>query len=156
MKAIVAMSANGVIGVENKIPWHIPEDLKWFKSITMGHSVLMGRKTFDSIGKLLPGRKNIVLSRCAGSSPGVTYITKLDDLELHNDINRDLFVIGGGEVYSLTMDMWTDLYVTHVYRKIEGNVFFPKFESYFNDIGTVLFSDRFKIVHYRSKKCLET
>jgi dihydrofolate reductase len=137
IKAIVAMAEGRVIGNAGTIPWHLPEDFKFFKATTMGHAILMGRKTYESIGKPLPGRENIVLSRTMpleSVPPGVTVIHSLDELKEPTD-GRDLFVIGGEEIYRLMLPKVRELFVTRVPRQVEGDTRFPKFESEF-DAGT--------------------
>ena len=134
IKAIVAMAENRVIGNAGTIPWHLPEDFKFFKATTMGHAILMGRKTYASIGKPLPGRDNIVLSRTMPETPGVTVIRSLDDLKEPAD-GHDLFVIGGEEIYRLLLPRVQELFVTKIPRMIEGDTRFPEFESEF-DAGT--------------------
>jgi len=134
IKAIVAMAENRVIGNAGTIPWHLPEDFKFFKATTMGHTILMGRKTYESIGKPLPGRENIVLSRTMPETPGVTVIRSLDALKVTTE-GRDLFVIGGEEIYRLLLPRIQELYVTKVPRVIAGDTRFPEFETQF-DSGT--------------------
>jgi dihydrofolate reductase len=134
IKAIVAMAENRVIGNAGTIPWHLPEDFKFFKATTMGHAILMGRKTYESIGKPLPGRENIVLSRTMPETQGITVIRSLDELKVPSD-GRDLFVIGGEEIYRLLLPKVQELYVTKVPRVIEGDTRFPEFEAEF-DAGT--------------------
>ena len=134
IKAIVAMAENRVIGNAGAIPWHLPEDFKFFKATTMGHAILMGRKTYESIGKPLPGRENIVLSRTMPETPGITVIRSLNELKEPPD-GRDLFVIGGEEIYRLLLPKVQELYVTKVPRAIEGDTRFPEFEDQF-DAGT--------------------
>ena len=97
-KAIAAVSLNGVIGAGNKIPWHLPEDFKWFKQITTGHVIVMGRKTFESIGKPLPNRQTIVLSRGAFSFPGVRVIRSLDELVQSHHASERVSEIGRAHV----------------------------------------------------------
>jgi len=128
------MAENRVIGNAGTIPWHLPEDFKFFKATTMGHAILMGRKTYESIGKPLPGRENIVLSRTMPETAGVTVIHSLDDLQVPLD-GRDLFVIGGEEIYRLLLPRVQELYVTKVPRVIGGDTHFPDFEAQF-DAGT--------------------
>ena len=151
IKAIVAMAENRVIGNAGTIPWHLPEDFKFFKATTMGHAILMGRKTYESIGKPLPGRENIVLSRTMpleNLPPGVTVIRSLDELKEPTD-GRDLFVIGGEEIYRLLLPKIQELYVTKVPRTIEGDTLFPEFESQF-DAGTkVIETNDFTVWKYR-------
>jgi dihydrofolate reductase len=151
IKAIVAMAKNRVIGNAGTIPWHLPEDFKFFKATTMGHAILMGRKTYESIGKPLPGRENIVLSRTMPEESvplGITLIRSLDELKEPTD-GRDLFVIGGEEIYRLLLPKIQELYVTKVPRTIEGDTHFPEFESHF-DVGTkVLETSDFSVWRYR-------
>ena len=128
------MAENRVIGNAGTIPWHLPEDFKFFKATTLGHAILMGRKTYESIGKPLPGRENIVLSRTMPDTPGVTFIRSLGELKEPTD-GRDLFVIGGEEIYRLLLPKVQELYVTKVPRTINGDTHFPEFESQF-DAGT--------------------
>lgn len=148
IKAIVAMAENRIIGNAGTIPWHLPEDFKFFKATTMGHAILMGRKTFASIGRPLPGRENIVLSRTMPETAGVTVISSTDDLQEPTD-GRDLFVIGGEEIYRLLLPRIQELYVTKVPRTIEGDTCFPEFEEQF-DAGTkVLETSDFSVWKYR-------
>jgi len=150
IKAIVAMAENRVIGNAGTIPWHLPEDFKFFKATTMGHAILMGRKTYESIGKPLPGRENIVLSRTMSETPGVTVIQSIDDLKEPTD-RRDLFVIGGEEIYRLLLPRVEELYVTKVPRQIEGDTHFPDFESQF-DAGTMILQTSNFAVHKYARR----
>src|SRR5687768_9841061 len=129
-KAIVAMSLNRVIGKENKLPWHLPEDLRWFKRLTTGHVIIMGRKTWDSIGKPLPNRESIVLSRSNLQTPGVRTIRSLDELRPDSD-PRDYFIIGGAQIFGAYLSVCSDVYLTLVKRRVEGDVFLPPFEHEF-------------------------
>ena len=125
--AIAAMSENRIIGSQGKIPWHLPEDFRWFKQKTMGGTLVMGRKTFESIGKALPGRKTIILSRQARESfsiPSYTLKTLFDDYA-ENHPEESYWVCGGGEVYSQLLDHCAYLYLTVVKRPVEGDTFFP-------------------------------
>ena len=154
IKAIVAMAENRVIGNAGAIPWHLPEDFKFFKATTMGHAILMGRKTYASIGRPLPGRENIVLSRFMPTESvpaGVTIIRSLDELkELENKLNgRDLFVIGGEEIYRLLLPRVQELYVTKVPRSIDGDTRFPEFESQFDTGTKVLETNDFSVWKYQ-------
>ncbi len=147
LKAIAAMSANRVIGRAGKIPWHIPEDFKWFKKMTLGHAVLMGRKTFDSIGKPLRDRLNIVLSHGGNAIPGVTTLASIDDLS-SLDYTGEIFVIGGGQIYSATLPMCSDLYLSVVKVEAEGDVLFPAFEDEFEFKAVLLRHPEFEVRHY--------
>lgn len=147
IKAIVAMAENRVIGNAGTIPWHLPEDFKFFKATTMGHAILMGRKTYESIGKALPGRENIVLSRTMPETSGVTVIRSVEEIQEPSD-GRHLFVIGGEEIYHLLLPKVQELYVTKVPRIIDGDTRFPEFESEF-DAGTkVLETADFSVWRY--------
>jgi dihydrofolate reductase len=147
-KAIAAMSENRVIGNGNKIPWHLPEDFKWFKKMTMGNVIVMGRKTFESIGKALPGRETIVLTRGAGEFPGALTAKSLS--EIPKEDGRDVFICGGAEVYAQALPQCSDLYLTLVNRVVEGDAFFPPFEDQFDLAETILENTDFKILHYKN------
>ena len=147
IKAIVAMAENRVIGNAGTIPWHLPEDFKFFKATTMGHAILMGRKTYESIGKPLPGRENIVLSRTMPEPPGITVIRSLDELREPAD-GRDLFVIGGEEIYRLMLPRVQELFVTKIPRVIEGDTRFPEFEAEFDSGTKVLETADFSVWKY--------
>ena len=126
--AIVAMADNGVIGRSNGLPWHLPDDLKRFKALTMGHALLMGRRTYDSIGRALPGRRNLVLTRNADwRAPGCEAVASLDDAVART---RDaiLFVIGGAEVFSLAWPIVGRLELTEVHAEPEGDTLLEGFE----------------------------
>ena len=135
MIAIAAMSRNRVIGADGKIPWYISEDLKFFKRTTLGHIIVMGRKTYDSLGKPLPGRENWVLSRGA-QIEGVTMLRSLDAIQEPSD-GRKLYIIGGAELYTALLPTCSELLLTHVDHEVEGDTFFPDFENDF-DAGEVL------------------
>ena len=141
------MAENRVIGNAGAIPWHLPDDFKFFKATTMGHAILMGRKTYESIGKPLPGRENIVLSRTMPDRPGVTVLRSLDELKEPTD-GRDLFVIGGEEIYRLLLPRVQELYVTMVPRTIEGDTRFPEFETRFDTGTKVLETNDFSVFRY--------
>ncbi len=129
---IVAMSEDGTIGDKGKIPWHISNDLKRFKHLTMGHPIIMGRKTYESIGKPLPGRTNIVLTR----SPhflAPPEVLKFDSIDASLDHCRrqheqTVFVIGGGEVYRQSLPLADKLFLTEVRQRVEGDTKFPDFD----------------------------
>jgi dihydrofolate reductase len=147
-KAIAAMSLNRVIGAGNNIPWHLPEDFKWFKQLTTGNVVVMGRKTFESIGKPLPNRETIVLSRSQFSHPGVRTVSDLREIDLANE-PREVFICGGGQVYAQALPLCSDLYLTLVKREVEGDAFFPAFENRFELAEELRDTPEFKILHYR-------
>ena len=148
-KAIAAMSENRVIGRGKEIPWHIPEDFKWFKETTMGHVLVMGRHTFESIGKALPGRETMVLTRGEFSHPDVTVIRSLDEVAARLE-GRDCFIAGGAQVYEQALARCSDLFLTLVKREVEGDVFFPEFENYFEEVAVLRDEAEFRIIHYRN------
>ncbi len=150
-KAIAAMSLNRVIGAGNEIPWHLPEDFKWFKRMTTGHVIVMGRKTFESIGKPLPNRTTIVLSRSPLKIPGVSVVANLKELgSLEGKLaGREIFICGGAQVYEQALPMCSDLYLTLVKRNVEGDTFFPAFEDEFTLKEEILNGPEFKILHYQ-------
>jgi dihydrofolate reductase len=152
-KAIAAMSENRVIGNRNSIPWHLPEDFQWFKKMTTGNVLVMGRRTFESIGKPLPGRETIVLSRTGFYHPGVRTISNLDEVERPGDA-REIFICGGAEIYALALPLCSDLYLTRVKRTCEGDAFFPPFENIFAPVATIKETPEFTIEHYRHRDLL--
>jgi dihydrofolate reductase len=153
LHAIAAMAQNRVIGLNNTIPWHLPEDFKWFKEITWGKTLLMGRKTFESIGKPLPGRTTIVLSRQARSLPGAHLLPSLDQLN-PLDFNRPIFVCGGSQIYAQTLPCCSDLFLTHLKQQVDGDTFFPTFEDRFEPVATLRDTPLFRIVHWRNQSPL--
>jgi dihydrofolate reductase len=149
-KAIAAMSLNRVIGRGNEIPWHLPEDFKWFKKMTTGNVVVMGRKTFESIGKPLPNRETIILSASGFSYPGVRTATSLEEIHPGQE-EREVFICGGAQIYTLALPYCSDLYLTVVQREVEGDAFFPPFENQFELSRIELETAEFKILHYLRK-----
>jgi dihydrofolate reductase len=119
---IVAMARNRAIGLDGKMPWHIPEDLQNFKKITMGAPIVMGRKTFESIGRPLPGRTNIIVSS-AYTHPDCEVVNSLDD------IPSKCFVIGGATLYEALLPRANTLYITKIHRNYMGDTFFPQFDK---------------------------
>ena len=151
-QAIAAMAENRVIGKGNTIPWDLPDDFKWFKAKTMGHILIMGRKTFESIGRPLPGRETIILSRSGYSVPGTRTVESLTCLEATlGDDKRIPFICGGAEIYRQTIDLCSDLYLTQVKGLYEGDAFFPEFENHFEDAEAVLQHEQFTVFHYRRR-----
>jgi dihydrofolate reductase len=123
---VVAMADNGVIGKGGGLPWHLPDDLKYFKLVTLAKPVLMGRRTFDSIGKPLPGRRNLVLSRAAAASvSGVEFVTSVEQARALAAGAAELCVIGGAEVFALALPLATRIYLTRVHAQLTGDVDFP-------------------------------
>ncbi len=129
---IASMSKNGVIGYKNRLPWKTPEDIKWFKEKTEGHYIVMGRKTFESIGKLLPGRKCVVLTRNRKFNfPGVTAAHSIEDaLEIARQGGEsELFIVGGEDIYRQTLEIADRIYLTVIDSHYEGDSFFPSFDE---------------------------
>lgn len=133
LSAILAMSDNRVIGKNNQLPWHLPADLKHFKTITTGHSILMGRKTYESIGRPLPNRNNIIITRNATLHiPGCTVVTTLDDAlqQAKRESNKEIFIIGGAEVYQQLLPHTERIYLTLVHGTFSGDTFFPELDHH--------------------------
>lgn len=133
---IAAMSRNRVIGVENQLPWYLPEDLKFFKAMTQGKPLVMGRKTFESIGRPLPGRRNIVITRDTSfQHPGLSIChdlasaLDLADQQAIIDGVEEIMVMGGGQIYAQALPHASRLYLTEVDITLEGDAFFPAFEG---------------------------
>ena len=132
LTAVVAMTPERVIGRDGKLPWHLPEDLAFFKRTTSGRPIVMGRKTYESIGRPLPKRRNIVLTRDpAWSEPGVEVIHRPDELATLPEIEGQVFVIGGSEIYAAFLPMLDDLLVSHVFERHPGDTWLPDFEELF-------------------------
>lgn len=139
LSLIVAMADNRTIGRNNELPWHLPEDLKYFKSVTMGKPIVMGRKTFDSIGRPLPGRLNIVITRNAEwQHSGVKTVASLQQaVAIAAEANpqdqealiQEVMVIGGEEIYRTAIELADRLYITRVQAEVEGDAFFPQYNE---------------------------
>lgn len=129
---IVAMDKNRVIGYQNTMPWHLPRDLKFFKETTTGHTIIMGRKTFESIGRPLPKRKNVVLTRSKVDFPkGVEVIHDIKTIYQWNDDHPDeeFFVIGGGHLYEQVIPFANRMYITKINEEFKGDIYFPHFSD---------------------------
>lgn len=125
---IAALAADRIIGMENAMPWDLPADMAWFKRHTLKKPVIMGRLTFESIGRPLPGRLNIVVSSQPGTTEGVTWVTSLDEaLQAAGDA-EEVMVIGGGRVYEQMLKRADRLYLTHIDAEVEGDTQFPDYE----------------------------
>ncbi len=135
---IVATSKNNQIGINNQLPWHIPEDLAYFKEMTKGHTVLMGRKTFESIGRPLPHRQNVVLTRDKNFNPaGVTVLHCLEEALTFCQEQDLVFIIGGGEIYKAFLPYATNLYITLIDKDIEGDTSFCDYKDSFKCVSRV-------------------
>ncbi len=136
MIAIVAMALNRVIGVNGGLPWRLKGELAYFKRTTLGHVVVMGRKTFESIGRPLPGRENVVISRSWDGAEGVRVVRSPDEVVEPGD-RREVFVIGGAEIYRALLPRCDEVLLTLVLREVVGDTFLPLFEEDFRDLGVV-------------------
>jgi dihydrofolate reductase len=128
LSLIVAMTREGVIGINNQLPWHLPKDLKYFKEVTLGSPVVMGRKTFDSIGRPLPGRKNLVISREPQkiTSPAEGFASLETALIRAASLSpKEIFIIGGGSIFQESLPLADRLYITWIERPYPGDVYFP-------------------------------
>ncbi|MGL5007513.1 MAG: type 3 dihydrofolate reductase [Plesiomonas sp.] len=126
---IAAMAANRVIGLDNQMPWHLPADLAWFKANTLKKPIIMGRKTYESIGRPLPGRQNIVLSRQMGNDDRVLWACSLPEaLTLAGEV-PEVMIIGGGHVYHEALPLASHLYLTLIDAKIDGDTRFPQWDT---------------------------
>jgi dihydrofolate reductase len=131
LHVIAAVARNGVIGRGGQLPWHLPDDLKAFKQLTMGHPIIMGRRTFESIGKALPGRRSIVVSTQLSHPPceGVEIARSLDQaIEIAAKDPGPAFVIGGAALYAAALERASGLHLTEVDADVEGDTFFPPFD----------------------------
>lgn len=145
---IAAMAKNRVIGKENQMPWHLPADFAWFKRCTMGKPVIMGRKTYDSIGRPLPGRKNIVISRDVSLViEGVDCVTSVEQaVELVAD-HDEVMIIGGGSIYQACLEKADCLYLTYIALDVEGDTKFPDWGDGWKEIYSESFSADEKNAH---------
>lgn len=126
---IAAVASNGVIGREGRMPWHLPADLKRFKALTMGHAIVMGRKTFDSIGRLLPGRRTVIVTRQRGYRvEGASVVHAVEEAIEQARDDDEVFVIGGGEIYAAALPMADRLHMTELELTPQGDAHFPPFD----------------------------
>ena len=139
------MASNRVIGRASALPWHLPENLKRFKQLTTGHAIIMGRRTWESLGRPLPGRQNIVISRSLSESetPGAILISGIDQLQ-HQGITGDAFLIGGGQLYEALFPACASLYLTYVFDAYEGDTYLPEFEHLFSLEEVLTSTDAFE------------
>ncbi|MEM0896273.1 MAG: dihydrofolate reductase [Verrucomicrobiota bacterium] len=150
--AVVAMDENRVIGKNGTLPWHLPEDLKFFKRLTTGHAIAMGKTTFESIGRPLPNRRNIVVSTTMESAPeGCELVRSVQELAAV-DAGTDLFVVGGAQLYEATLPLCTALYVSHVFGEHEGDTHFPIFEDDFALLEVIETFADFEVRRYLNRK----
>jgi len=150
LTAIVAMTSERVIGKDGDLPWHLPEDLKLFKRHTTGHPIVMGRKTWDSIGRPLPNRQNIVLTRDKNwSAEGAEVIHEVSDLKSLTLKDPHVYIIGGAQIYKLFMPQLDEILVSHVLENHPGDTYFPEFESQFPQVTTEETYETFELRSYK-------
>lgn len=126
---VVAMARNGVIGRDNALPWRLPADIAYFKKVTMGHPIVMGRRTYESIGRPLPGRKNIVVTRTPGyDAPGCTVVPSLQEAWKAAGDAPEVCVIGGNAIFAETLPIADVIHLTEVEAEVEGDTYFPPFD----------------------------
>ena len=132
LSIIVAKAKNNIIGKENKLIWHIPDDLKRFKELTTGHNIIMGRKTFESLGKVLPNRKHIVFTQNPDfkiDNSNVQIVHSMFEIQEYIESKKENFVIGGAMIYNLLMPYVTKMYITEINKDFDGDTFFPKINT---------------------------
>lgn len=153
-KAIAALAENRVIGAGGKIPWRLPEDLQFFKEQTTGHTIVMGRKTWESLGRPLPRRRNVVVSRTLAPGentlPGAIVIRELAALSAL-PTTEQVWIIGGAEIYTQALPQCQELYLTHVAGIPEGDAYFPEYEKLFEPVETLKTAPNFRIIRYRRR-----
>ena len=137
------MSKNRVIGDSNSLIWHLPEDLKRFKKLTTGNSIVMGRKTYESIGRPLPNRRNIIITRDTNYHvDGCETVNSLDEALLLT--NSDCFIIGGGEIYKQSLDIADRIYLTLIDKEFDGDTTFPEIKDWYKSNSEEFNNDEFK------------
>ena len=150
LTAIVAMTPTRVIGRNGTLPWHLPADLAFFKRTTLGHPILMGRATYDSIGRPLPGRRNLVLTRDPGwTAAGVEVLYRPDELHTLPDLGPRVFIIGGAAIYQLFLPLLDDLLISHLEAEYPGDTYFPEFAAGFTCSGAIETHPDFTVRHWR-------
>jgi dihydrofolate reductase len=150
VKAIAAMTPSRVIGHGNTIPWKIPGEQKWFKEVTMGNCVLMGSKTYVSIGKPLPGRRNLVVSR-SQSWEGVEIVRDLSQFD-PADYPEAIYVIGGAQIYRQLLDRCDELLITQLKAEYAGDIYFPEYEPKFSIVEQIRETPDYSIFRYARRQ----
>ena len=166
---VVAMANKRVIGKNNKLPWHFSSDLKFFKNLTMGQTILMGRKTFESVGKPLPGRENFILSKASHSERSEEsrsfgpsdlrmthkFFNSIEDA-IKSIKTKDCFIIGGGKVFNESFTLIDGIYLTRIYADYAGDTHYPEIPSHFKEISKTLLQENPKIEVIYFKNILKT
>lgn len=131
LSLIVAVSRNNVIGKDNGLIWHLPDDLKHFKELTTGKTIIMGRKTFDSLGRVLPNRKHVVITRSGidVDDENVEVVQDVSDIQKYIDDDNENFLIGGATMYALLINKVSKMYITRINQDFVGDAYFPKFNE---------------------------
>lgn len=152
LKGIAAMASNRVIGNDGGLPWHLPEDLKWFKKLTLDHPIVMGRKTMESLGRALPRRRSVVVSRSLESAPeGYELVRSADEaVELLQE-EEVVFVIGGARLFAEMLPLCEEVYLSFIFEPYEGDVRLPVFEDEFEATEILHRDDDFELRHYARK-----
>ncbi|MDF1816624.1 MAG: dihydrofolate reductase [Verrucomicrobiales bacterium] len=149
LRAVVAMASNRVIGKDGGLPWRLPEDLKWFKKLTLGHPVVMGRKTMESLGRSLPKRRNVVISRNLTEVPdGFELVKSCEEAISHLADEEIICIIGGAEIYREMLPMCSEVYLSHVFEPHEGDTTLVEFEDDFELLEIVHRNEDFELRRY--------
>ena len=150
---VVAMAENRVIGKDNRLPWHFLSDLKHFKQLTMGNTILIGRKTFESIGKPLPGRENFVLSRKKTGDGNVKFFGSFEDA-LKNVSTPNCYIIGGASLYQQSMALVDGIYLTKIHAHYKGDTFYPEIPPYFEEKSKKILQEnpKIEVIFYENMK----
>lgn len=148
--AVAAMAGNRVIGKDGKLPWRLPEDLEFFKQLTTGHPVIMGRRTFESIGRPLPERRNIIISKSLKTAPaGTDLVASIDALRLPPvNLSGRVFVIGGAQIYTALMPQIDEIYLSYIFENHQGDTVLPEFEDFFDLREVIRKYESFEVRHY--------
>ena len=151
---IVAVAKNGVIGKDNRLPWHLPADLKHFKKRTLGSTVIMGRRTFESIGKPLPGRENFVISRTFRPAGGHLFFFDSIEKALEAVKTQEAYIIGGADIFKQTLGLIDGIYLTRIDQEYEGDAFYPEIPDDFEEVEVEALQSEPKaaVVYYERKK----
>lgn len=154
---VVAMARNRIIGKQNKLPWHFPADLKRFKNLTMGQTIIMGRKTFESIGKPLPGRENFVLTRHLSGKEEQEHLLFFDNIDhaFRSVQTEKGFVIGGADLYSQTLSRVNGIYLTKIDAEYEGDAYYPVIPNHFElqSEETIQNDPKIVVCYFQSTHC---
>ncbi len=153
LRIIAAMSLNGVIGLNNNIPWQIPEELKFFRSMTINSTVLMGRKTFQSIGRLLPNRKNVILTHSELILDDATIIHSIEEIfDLSG--TGTIWICGGASIYQILLPACRELYLSIIHKNYHGDTFFPDYKTFFGAEQTIYSGQLFHVEKMINKKLI--